>query len=56
MNLGINKDEACIIHCALEYFAKQGGLKDCMECFPNSDMKNVLQQLIIIEEIGEEKL
>ena len=54
MNLGINKEEARLIHDSLNYYFKQTKVPDLLlDMYPGVDLKGLMVQLNIIMQIGE---
>ena len=57
MNLGINKEEARLIHDSLIYFFKKTKLPDLLlDMYPGVDLASLMVQLDIIMDIGDEPM
>ena len=57
MNLGINKEEARLIHDSLIYFFKRTKLPDLLlDMYPGVDLASLMVQLDIIMDIGDEPI
>ena len=57
MDLGINKEEARLIHDSLIYFFKRTKLPDLLlDMYPGVDLASLMVQLDIIMDIGDEPI
>ena len=57
MNLGINKEEARLIHDSLIYFFKRTKLPDLLlDMYPGVDLASLMVQLDIIMDVGDEPI
>ena len=57
MNLGINKEEARLIHDSLNYYFKQTKVPNLLlDMYPGTDLKGLMVQLDIIMKIGDEPI
>jgi collagenase-like PrtC family protease len=56
MNLGLTKQDAEFLECAIVYFCKsfQKSVVSINTAFPDADIKNILNQLSYIIELGDD--